>query len=468
MEHFSVDGTWWLVETPDRRVPGMLTFGDDGLSLVAHGSLPETTDDTSFPRWTETSVILGQAYDGRKITLLRAEGANSAHHLVAQTNYKVGLALVGCHTTHDSFDGAWFELDCLNAWVDPAPLTSDYTSPFSLRFDNVEMDRAVLGHSEIGLVAGVSGSVSPSRIRVDQDAAIKLSFPAMPYREPINSWVRPFMDLLIVCLGRAVRITHFQLLPTPSTPDDELKTLLLGNQYAEAFFPAVQAAPSHIPSAADLLTYTNPTLLTYRDSPVTFAELIPRWYELRDELKDVYVLLTGPYNAKFIFDEYRYGAVFQSAESFARSNRFSRREKSPQAHSDRVEAIINAAVAAGVDSEHVDWARRVLQARNDKPLWQLVHELVSSTGEVGRAILAARPGFASVVASLRAGVSHPSGRRRIDYRERYWLADALRWVVRAKTLIELGVPLSEIERRVRSRDGFIRMLDEIRGTSPES
>jgi hypothetical protein len=308
--------------------------------------------------------------------------------------------------------------------------------------------------------------VGPQEVHIDQRAGRKLEFPETSSREAINNWIRPLMDLLTVCLGQAVRLTSLQLLPTPTEPHDVVARALFGDtRLVDAFFSAIQATAGKIPSSADLVTYTSPTLLTYRDSPIPFADLIPRWFTLRSELRDVFVLFTGPYHARFIFDEHRYSSVFQSAESLARS-RFAGREKVPGEHAKRVNAIVAAAEGAGVDPEAVEWAGRVLQARNDKPLWQLIEGLAKSTGAVGNAILTARPDFSNLVASLRAGVSHPGLQRGLDYGERYWLADALRWIIRARTLLELGVTLPEVEQRVQRRGGFDHMLQQIAIDAP--
>jgi hypothetical protein len=470
VEPFTLDGTWWLPETPARRIPGTLTFNEDGLWLVVYGSLPETTDDLDFPDWAETPAVLGQGHDGKKVTILRAEGANLTHPGTSRSNYKVGLALLGAHTTQDSFTGAWCEFDCLNAWADPPSLVIEKhpDEPHAFRFDHVQMDSAEVEEAEIRLVGSVAGEVGSQAVHIDQCAMFELEFPEISSRDVINKWIRPLMDLLTVCLGRPVRLTSLRLLPTPTGPKDSVAAVLFGNnRLVDAFFSAVQAPPGKIPTVADLAVNATPTLLTYHDSPIPFEELVPRWFSLRSELRDVFVLFTGPYHATFMFDEHRYASVFQSAESLARS-RLGRREKTRDEHAQRVNTIVAAAESVGVDPETVEWARRVLQARNDKPLWLLVEELAKSTGAVGDAILAARPDFSKLVASLRAGVSHPGLRRDLDYAERYWLADALRWIIRARTLLYLGLTLAEVEQRVQRRNGFTHMLEQIASNAPSS
>jgi hypothetical protein len=157
-----------------------------------------------------------------------------------------------------------------------------------------------------------------------------------------------------------------------------------------------------------------------------FAELLPRWFQLRSELSDVVVLLHSPYYAPFMFSDHRYASTFQSAEALARACGFAGREKPKVEHQARVDAIVSAAQDAGVDEDDVAWAGRVLKARNDRPLIQQIQDLVSSTGEIGRYILAASPAFSRTVVGARTGVSHGGARSGIDAVQRHWHGDAVR------------------------------------------
>jgi hypothetical protein len=245
------------------------------------------------------------------------------------------------------------------------------------------------------------------------------------------------------------------------TADSELKELLLGERFGEAVFPAVQARASRPPSREDVQTYTAPTILTYADNPLSFEDLIVRWFDLRDELRDTFVLLNAPLHARSIYDEHRYSSTFQSAEHLAKK-RTPSKDRSPEEHDRRVSAIVNAARESGVNQPDVDWAERVLKARNDKPLATLIEQLATSTGSIGAQIIAALPRFARISTQARTGVSHPGLRRRLGPAGRYWLADALRWIIRARLLMDLGVPVEEVQRRVVSRGSFRQMLDELR------
>lgn len=210
-------------------------------------------------------------------------------------------------------------------------------------------------------------------------------------------------------------------------------------------------------SAAHVDNYDAPTLLTYAKSLLPFAALIGEWFRLQVRLADVVTLFCGPYYAPFIYSEHRYAATFQSAEALARAT-LSTRDKTPSQHRARVEAVAAVLRAAQLDPETIDWATNVIQARNDKPLHQLMEELISSTGEMGHQLLAAASDLARLVAAARTSVSHPGAE---GTRTRYRLGEALEWVIRVRLLSELGLPVKDLSASVTQKPSFQQVLREL-------
>jgi hypothetical protein len=99
--------------------------------------------------------------------------------------------------------------------------------------------------------------------------------------------------------------------------------------------------------------------------------------------------------------------------------------------------------------------------RNDKPLAQQIHDLVASTGEIGKRVLDVSPDFGKITAAARTGVSHGRARKAMDPVARFWHGDALRWIVRSRVLMDLGLELVDVEHRVLSRGGFSHAVDEV-------
>jgi hypothetical protein len=461
MEYITVDGVWWLPGSPHQRVPGTLTFDADGLALVVYGSLVPTVAAQGevlvqeAPDWETTPVILGRTHEGQNWTLLDAGGADLIGPRVTQSSYRVRMALMGSHIESDQFIEALCKFDYLNAWAEPPSLTDRIpgSSNLSLRSGNVDLGEAAIGTARIRLVAGAEGKVADDRIDLKQNVAFSISISAAPSRSIVNEWVRPLQDLLIFALGRPVRLTDLHLRPKDSAPREGL---------VKTYFEAIQPAPGPLPQRSSIMNYTAPTILTFRDSPLPFDALLPNWFALRSELHEVLTLMHAPYYAPFMFSEHSYSSIFQSAEALAHARGFSGREKSREAHRERVAAIISASRAANIDEDVIAWAERILRSRNDKPLADQIQDLVKSTGDVGKTVLTASPTFGQIAAGARTGVSHGGAQHALDAVGRYWYGDILRWIVRARMLIDLGLTASEVERRIVERAGFQHAIDEIR------
>jgi hypothetical protein len=461
MDYFTLDGSWWLPGSPDHRVSGTLTFSADGLTLVVYGSLVPTVRIANAvlqpgpPDWEQTAVILGRSHSGKKVTLLGASGANFIAPHVSESRYRVRLGLTDVEVTVDAFTEVQCEFDYLTAWTEPPSISeplNDSGRQFRLRFNTAELGIAQVAGAQVELIATVVGAIGGNTANAKQEAAFRISLPSTSSGDIINQWVRPLQDLLVLVLGRAVRLTGLYMKPAGAGPNEV---------FGHASFGAIQPAAGPTPDWSAIMSYTAPTLLTFRDSPVPFSELIPRWFRLREELLEVLVLLHGEHYATFMFNEHKYSAVFQSAEALASARGLSGREKSRQEHRARVSGIVAAARAAGVNEEAVGWAARVLMTRNDKPLAQQIHDLVASTGEIGRRVLVASPNFGKIAAAARTGVSHGPAEEAMDAVGRFWHGDALRWIVRSRVLMDLGLDLADVEHRVLSRGGFSHTVDEV-------
>jgi hypothetical protein len=223
--------------------------------------------------------------------------------------------------------------------------------------------------------------------------------------------------------------------------------------------PAVQPPATGRP-LVHLAGYAAPTLLTYAGSPVPFVTLITEWFALCERLPTAVALLCGPYYAPFIYSQHSYASTFQSAEAIA-TYLLAGREKLPSEHGARVAAVKAVLQVADLDADTVGWAMRILQGRNDKPLRQLLEELIAATGDMGSQLLAALSDLPQRAADVRVGVSHPRDGRPATL-ERYWIGEALIWVVRVHLLAQLGVAMTDLSGRVTAKPMFERIVQELR------
>jgi hypothetical protein len=161
--------------------------------------------------------------------------------------------------------------------------------------------------------------------------------------------------------------------------------------------------------------------------------------------------------APFVYSGHRYASTFQSAEALAHSL-FGAKQKTRRQHRDRVEAVTKALEAAHLDEDNRKWAEAVLQSRNDKPLRELIEELITAADVMGAQLLQAAPGLAGEAATARAGVSHP-GTKGPGIVRRYWLGEAILWLVRASVLAQLGIPMKDLAAKATQKASFINVVN---------
>jgi ApeA N-terminal domain 1 len=456
VESFASSGRFWLPQTPGRRVHGDLAIDDVGVELHVYESLrgPIALSSTTCGgpmQWATEPVVYGLLRTGEEVTLLGVSGL-AVPVDVAEENWSARFAVRGGLVGEDRFSRVHVVFDYLLPWTQPVGIFRGALTARSFTVDTAEsvLAEATLNDGRtVRLVTGVEGNRSDTSIHLDQWCAFEVAGQPTPLVEILNDWVRPLQDLLVVCLGLPVRLDDIRL--------GHSRELQLA-------FEAVQPSATGRP-LVHLAGYATPTLLTYAGSAVPFATLIIEWFALCERLPAAVALLCGPYYAPFIYSQHSYASTFQSAEAIA-THLFAGREKQLSEHLTRVEAVKAVLQAADLDADTVGWAIRILQGRNDKPLRQLIEELIAATGDMGSQLLAALPDLPQRAAEVRAGVSHPRDGRPTTL-ERYWIGEALTWVIRVHLLTHLGVAMSDLGARVTQKPLFERIVQELRSLAAE-
>jgi len=369
---------------------------------------------------------------------------------------RAAFLLVNGLVSDDNFDTAFIEFDALLPWMHPRSMSesNDDGSYTLMGFPREALAEGRLPDgSDVAISIGVAGQIGGDSVHLDRWCAFEVQGAGRAMQRVLNEWVRPLHDLLIVVLGRGVRMTalHVQV----PNADRRANQLLV-------HFPATQPPPTAAPTWAQLANYDAPTLL--RSESTDLGTLISNWGAVHQRRSEIVTLLCAPFYAPFIYSEHRYASTFQSAEGLARalvSETTGMREKEPSAHRARVEAVSTALKDSGLADEIVGWATRVLQGQNEKPLSQLITELVSTSGDLGATVLDAYPDFPKHVAWARAGVAHP-GLPRTAALRRYWLGELLLWVMRVLLLHEAGVDLTILTDAALKKPSLRRALAETR------
>ena len=453
MNSFDDGGSFWLPATPEHTVGGRLSFDGERFSLDLDEPLVAftTTADQDMgvidPGWITHGLIYGRLREQGEVTLLDASGHNLTGPFGGDERWQSSVALLGGHVSTPTFVGASFSFDSLAAWAEPPSLITWEPGTAAVLDEKTH----VLGTSDVGedkveLVAGWTGVIGDLAIEARRECWFRLRFGSTTFRDILDQWVRPLQDLLIILLGRPVRLTTLSLTGQ-------------GEQVLRAVFGGLQVAGEPEATPIDLISWGRETMFTNGELPIGLDQLITGWFRARADLGDAVTLLCSPFYAPFMYSEHRYAATFQSAESIAQS-KFAGAEKPKADHKQRVARIVEAAEAGGVPAEDVEWAMRVLRSRNDKTLAQLISELVASTGPLGELVLAKDPGFPGTAASARTRVSHPGGEG-ITTVQRYWYGEVLLWIVRAHIAVEAGIPAADVHRQIIQRGNFIQAVAKL-------
>lgn len=461
MHYFSSPGMFWLPSTPEYRVAGTLTYDAEGASLTVTGSLeqfvlPEGGASVGVvrPEWKTLPVVHGELDDETLVTLLDVSGTSfpTPMTVTVRASWDVAFVLRGAIVDCDLFEQAVFEFDGLMAWVNPAAVAEMASA------GSIKVDTSLTPLADATLKEGVScrllsrgtGSWSDTQVDIKQSCMFEVTGPGTPIRTILNEWVRPMQDLLVVALGRPVRLTVLAVKPT-ATDSGSL----------EAHFAAVQPATASAITRAEVQMFDSPTLLLCPDEPHERGALLQGWYTAWTEHRATIALLCGPYYAPFIYGEHRYASTFQAAEAYARQV-FRASDKTRAEHAERVERVREVLSNSDLEEEVVGWVMSTIQTRNDKPLKNLIEELTQAAGELGGLLLQEVTNFSKHVARARTGVSHGAAGS-TDALRRYWLGEALTWIVRVHILSRAGRPLEDLAGKAVGNARVRRLVRELSG-----
>ncbi|MGQ4404432.1 HEPN domain-containing protein [Streptomyces hayashii] len=435
MDNFEAYGSWWI--PGGLPTTGKLSFSEKGPVLTLYGALLSREDVGETPsgaaEWGTLPVIHGRDEKHRSITLVGAFGMTSQWPELEEQTFDAELAVIGGHLTHADFSGIRSDFDYLADWVDAPPVSVRQKEPRATLVDDKVVESVSAAWRDVSLTirSGALGTSDEAHVSVRRWCAFS-ALPDAPQRwsELLESYLRPFHDLLLLCLGRELRMRNVELRAEGS------------GEWLPAYFRTV--APGSVASSS-ISSYRAHTLLTAEDSPVPLSELLPRWFDLYQDRQTVIALLHAPLYAPFTYSAHRYASFFQSLEAYHRvkKDEFGSKDVSKQEHGERVALIVSALDAAALPQAHVQWAKNVIQGRNDKSLKEQIVDVVSSTGRVGQRILETVPDFPTLVYNARTGVSHGGADKGPNAIQRYWCGEVLLWLMRVRLLQDLGITDSD-------------------------
>ncbi|MGW0423862.1 ApeA N-terminal domain 1-containing protein [Streptomyces sp. NPDC003015] len=486
MEYFEAHGAWFL--PGGSHVAGVLTFSPDGLVLKVLGPLLQESSANavdskpasprparfhpSFKRrrggnksgrrstrrgrlgrvqhlkdrqnlttsewgigstqWGTLPFIHGFDQQQRKITLVGCFGMVDQWPEITEQTFNVTLTLIGDHLASTDFSGIRAQFNHLADWSQAPEIAHTQKKPNTLVInrDSTEIMRTSWRGARLSIRSGILGNSSNGSVHLERYCMFTAEHISGSWVELLDAYLKPFQDLLILCLGRHVHMTEMELSPAGS------------DRWLDAYFNMVAPQKAQQLSSSSVHGYNSPTLLTAESADKPLTEVVSSWFELHEKLKPVITLLLSSLYAPFTYGEHRYSSIFQSVEAYHKieKSRFGDGKEIPTGdHRKRVKAVVSALKDADLPQEHIQWAKNVIQGRNDKPLKSQIKEVVASTASFGQHIFKVSPTLCDYAYDARTGVSHGAAERGTSASSRYWIGEVLLWVMRVRLLQDLGI-----------------------------
>jgi hypothetical protein len=317
MKPLSLQGIWWLPETPDDTETGTLTFDQiEGAKLSVVGRLaplktgPIGGDDRRY-------VIYGFTTTGKPVTLLETFVVNSRFGFpgIATEDWRVRIIAIGAHFSSADellFNRSWVRFDGIARWLAYNPFTEKrHFYPFYTELTVRKPPRMQLGavpgaklYTDSQINVGRDGdegwtSTSEAMIGIDADEPQTLN-----WHFTAASKLRSLAELLY---GRQLHLTKLKV-ELPAEPKAE------GNlPYDEVeIYAKMIGGDDKLPPVNHIPMLTAPELL--EAAPNALAD----WFAQYDTLSAALHLLSTVASDRRMFINVRFLLAAQAVETFHR------------------------------------------------------------------------------------------------------------------------------------------------------
>jgi hypothetical protein len=440
MEEFEFEGSWWLPETPEARVPGTLGFSTvSGASLDLPGSLKDPGDHFAAleRELTEPERILGFSAKGRAVTLWGCFERRKRVNLggFTRTSFHADVVVVGAHLDNAEdtrFTKMSAEYRHLDEWAGISGLTITMPEDRAAHPMVIEQRRP----------NPVSASVAGARVTVEvratlRDDSLGPSGEAAIKERTLLSVEYPEGKRFGEWSGTLHRLRNFLTLGVGSSVEPlAVRAETDGDDSVEIHYrPA--GARGEAPSGRNV--HRAEMLFTLRDVREDFGRFLGNWFGKAERLGPVYDLyFATAYGSPAYLDD-RFLSLVQGVEAYHR-RALAEPELPEEEHERRVEEVVSAAPDA-----HRAWLRGRLAYSNEPGLRKRLAEIMRRDPEAMKSIFGTnsrkRDGFMHKVVETRNYLTHyDEGKKEAAAtgRELYELTERLKSVLEACLLREVG------------------------------
>lgn len=468
-------GHWWLLDNPDHKVPGILTYEPgDGLTLRMIGgweyrniSQPSPGVMTVHEGTRSWPVVFGIA-ENQRVTLLHLQTISARSYLFTMSDVPdqlelfAGTALIGCHV--DAEDDAAFvsgaaTIENLTVWAGESTIENRMElDQQTNRIESGEVRYKPLVEPLTAETGDVTAKLhhlltlpdfertrGATTARIVERTSVEFSS-AEP--RPLREWLgmlSAMSDLMsLSTLAACTEITmHVSAPATPEAfPEDHpLRDRL---HEVEVYQPRV-VAPDPDRKGADLRRF----VLTLDDLP--FEELLPRWMQVKDRFASARSMILG---LTYITDGYLESKVVTAvgaAESFHRALGLE-----PPMPDDEFSALRRSLLEI-VPKERKQWLSDRLM-HNDPSLRDRLLDLARRPGDFMATLVPDPEKWAKEATQARNGLAHDGRSKNHTFEDLYAVVEVTRAVVVLNLLHQLGVPSERLATGLREHPTLSRAV----------
>jgi hypothetical protein len=465
------NGTWWMPDIPDNRVPGTLSWdGGENPVLELHGQVSPLGEPTppGGDAIREYASILGRSFDGEDISCYHCVYAGG--HIVLgrgeaeNERFTIwGGVLVGAH--HASQSDARFttydlSITHLESWYpwrgiqDERPLVNPegklvrYGLSYTYPADRLttEFGRATMNVSPTMSVTG------PLRRReMHERLTITLTYPEPVTPKDVQSTEAEALRKLLTLATHHTNALEELALTIGDDPRYAREGKWLSSRspradpdWDDALAPATLHQPDILFSAADLTEERR-------------SQMLNAWLELLTSCQLGMNVLIGDIDSPLGYADSRLLSIARAIEAIAR-----RRYPIPASARTTYEGRMAALQESITDAKLLRWVRGKLRRAYEPSLEERIQRMAADVSPAVQRLVPSKR-FAFSFAQRRNDYTHedPASASRVDHVETYWLLIQGHYLLIAWILIAIGFSVPDTQRFLEANDTYNQLAHQL-------
>lgn len=453
MESFESSGVWWLPDTRDEQVIGLLRYSAaDGFALsVPFGHLGGMKKMAARVNRSEsTPVVHGLLGNGKHVTLVNLLMTNMTLNMpgAGSEEYYAGLGFIGSVDagTNPEADRVRLAFTHLRDWVVDHPAVSEhhvedgklvhsvdyhYESPQPKELASGDAWALFLVHTASVPFASLTGF----NLTHDCEIELRLDSP-LSFEQVSTQFVGPLWQFLVFCLDRDVDATNLRI-------------------RAAGLDEWLDVGRHQFVSGSDDKVVSPPfMLLSLPQLGERARHVISTWLALSDDERRAVSLLTGMVGTRVTSADLRFLVAEQAMEALARVD-----SRELELKPDEFKRRIAVATKSIDDSKVKKWVARKLKHANERQASELLHDLMANIGAYVSKVVPDVKSFLADIRDNRNFYTHRDPRRAkrvLDGEELYVLTQAVVLLLKAATLRRLGFTPEETSAIMEDNQGALQ------------